>query len=77
MADGSGGREPGPCACSAAEPPPRLPAWPQHIVCCPCACPADPEGEYEEMRLKARALLRAIGECDGGGGAAPAAVDEG
>ncbi len=29
------------------------------------------------MRLKARALLRAIGECDGGGGAAPAAVDEG
>ncbi|KAI7841835.1 hypothetical protein COHA_004364 [Chlorella ohadii] len=38
---------------------------------------SDPEGEYEEMRLKARALLRAIGECDGGGGAAPAAVDEG
>lgn len=35
----------------------------------------DPEGEYEEMRLKARALLRAIGECDGGGG--PAAVEEG
>lgn len=36
---------------------------------------ADPEGEYEEMRLKARALLRAIGECDGSGG--PAVVDEG
>ncbi|PRW59076.1 aminodeoxychorismate chloroplastic [Chlorella sorokiniana] len=36
---------------------------------------SDPEGEYEEMRLKARALLRAIGECDGGGGG-PAAVDE-
>ncbi|EFN57804.1 hypothetical protein CHLNCDRAFT_143187 [Chlorella variabilis] len=36
---------------------------------------SDPEGEYEEMRLKARALLRAIGECDGGGG--PAAVEEG
>lgn len=28
------------------------------------------------MRLKARALLRAIGECDGGIGAGPAAVDE-
>lgn len=37
--------------------------------------PADPEGEFEEMRLKASALLRAIGECDGGG--SPAEVDEG
>ncbi|KAL4425476.1 hypothetical protein ABPG75_009492 [Micractinium tetrahymenae] len=37
---------------------------------------SDPEGEYEEMRLKARALLRAIGECDGGGPAAVAEEDE-
>ena len=29
---------------------------------------AEPEGEYEEMQLKARALLRAVGMCDGGGG---------
>jgi para-aminobenzoate synthetase len=35
---------------------------------------SDPEGEYDEMRLKARALLRAIGECDGGGG--PAEVED-
>ena len=27
-----------------------------------------PEGESEEMRLKAAALLRAVGEVDGGGG---------
>ena len=38
-----------------------------------------PEGEYEEMRLKAAALLRAVGEVDAaggakGGGAGPAAV---
>ena len=32
--------------------------------------------EYEEMRLKARALLRAVGEVDGLGGAAPVAEDE-
>lgn len=36
---------------------------------------SEPEGEYEEMRLKARALLRAIGECDSAGGT-PAAVAE-
>lgn len=38
------------------------------------AAPADPEGEYEEMRLKARALLRAVGECDSGDPAAAAEV---
>ena len=27
---------------------------------------SDPEGEYDEMRLKAQALMAAIGECDGG-----------
>ena len=32
--------------------------------------------EYEEMRLKARALLRAVGEVDGLGGPAPVAEDE-
>ena len=32
--------------------------------------------EYEEMRLKARALLRAIGECDGLAGPAPVAEAE-
>lgn len=32
--------------------------------------------EYEEMRLKARALLRAVGEVDGLGGPAPVAQDE-
>ena len=26
---------------------------------------SDPVGEYEEMRLKAQALMGAIGECDG------------
>ena len=26
---------------------------------------SDPVGEYEEMRLKAQALMRAVGECDG------------
>ncbi len=39
---------------------------------------SDPEGEYDEMRLKAAALLRAVGMCDGSGAAAAAAaaVDE-
>mgnify|MGYP002388795127 CR=1 FL=1 len=43
---------------------------------------SDPAGEYDEMRLKASALLRAVGMCDGSGsgtssgGAIPAAVDE-
>ncbi len=36
---------------------------------------SEPEAEYEEMRLKAHALMRAIGECDGGKG--PAAVEDG
>lgn len=54
--------------CRQISPPVSLPH-------CACACvPADPAGEYDEMRLKAAALLRAIGECDGGSG--PAAVDE-
>jgi para-aminobenzoate synthetase len=35
---------------------------------------SDPEAEYEEMRLKARALLAAIGKCDGTGG--PAQVQD-
>lgn len=35
---------------------------------------SDPEAEYEEMRLKAFALMRAIGEFDGRKG--PAAVEE-
>ncbi|KAJ9505007.1 hypothetical protein QJQ45_009505 [Haematococcus lacustris] len=35
---------------------------------------SDAEAEYEEMRLKARALLAAVGKCDGG--AAPAQVDD-
>jgi para-aminobenzoate synthetase len=35
---------------------------------------AEPAGEYEEMRLKARALLRAVGMCDGTPG--PAAVED-
>lgn len=41
---------------------------------------SDPQGEYDEMRLKAAALLRAVGQCEAGGGkdgAAPAEVDEG
>lgn len=33
-----------------------------------------PEGEYEEMRLKAAALLRAVGQVDGGGGLKEAGV---
>ncbi|GAB4816940.1 hypothetical protein N2152v2_003986 [Parachlorella kessleri] len=39
---------------------------------------SEPVGEYDEMRLKASALLRAVGMCDGreGGGANPADVDE-
>lgn len=41
----------------------------------PSLLPTDPAGEYEEMRLKAAALLRAVGECDGS--ASPAAVEEG
>jgi para-aminobenzoate synthetase len=28
---------------------------------------SEPEGEFEEMVLKARALLRAVGQVDGGG----------
>ena len=36
---------------------------------------SDPVGEYEEMRLKAKALLAAVGRCDGSSDAA--AVDEG
>jgi para-aminobenzoate synthetase len=35
---------------------------------------SDTGAEYEEMRLKARALMRAVGACDGLEG--PAAVDE-
>ncbi|KAG1659328.1 hypothetical protein FOA52_010376 [Chlamydomonas sp. UWO 241] len=35
---------------------------------------SDTAAEYEEMRLKARALLRAVGMCDGGDG--PAVVDD-
>jgi para-aminobenzoate synthetase len=35
---------------------------------------SNPEGEYEEMRLKAQAILRAIGEMDAIG--MPAAVDD-
>lgn len=38
-------------------------------------CPSTLQGEYDEMRLKAAALLRAVGMCDGGNGG-PAAVDE-
>jgi len=36
---------------------------------------SSPEAEYEEMRLKARALLRAVGACDGAPGAAPVDAD--
>jgi len=36
---------------------------------------SSPEAEYEEMRLKARALLRAVGACDGAAGAAPVDAD--
>ena len=43
--------------------------------CIPIPPATDPAGEYEEMRLKARALLRATGMCDGGEG--PAAVEDG
>ena len=37
-----------------------------------------PEGEYDEMRPKARALMAAVGQCDAGGSASapPATVDE-
>lgn len=35
---------------------------------------SDPEGEYDEMRLKARALMAAVGICDGSPGSAQ--VDE-
>lgn len=52
--------------------------WPQAVASLrtrdPCTTFADPEGEYEEMRLKARALLRAVGECDSGDPAAAADV---
>lgn len=47
--------------------------WPTPVHCS-SSISADPAGEYDEMRLKAAALLRAVGECDGS--AAPAAVDE-
>jgi para-aminobenzoate synthetase len=33
---------------------------------------SEPEAEFEEMALKARALLAAVGQCDGPGG--PAAL---
>ena len=36
---------------------------------------SEAEGEFEEMQLKARALLRAVGACDPGGGGGPAALD--
>lgn len=35
---------------------------------------SEPEAEYEEMRLKARALLAAVGKCDGTSG--PAQVQD-
>lgn len=35
---------------------------------------SDPQGEYEEMRLKAHALLRAVGEVEGS--VSPANVDD-
>ncbi len=35
---------------------------------------SDPEAEYQEMRLKARALLKAVGLSDGSD--EPASVDE-
>ncbi len=39
---------------------------------------SDLEGEFQEMRLKARALLAAIGRCDAGGdgGSGPAVLDD-
>jgi para-aminobenzoate synthetase len=36
---------------------------------------SDAEGEFEEMRLKARALLAALGKCEGGEGAGAVPLD--
>eukprot|EP00887_Chlorella_sp_A99_P000877 scaffold5.g877.t1 len=36
---------------------------------------SDPQGEYDEMRLKAAALLRAVGRCDAGGSASAEAAE--
>ena len=37
---------------------------------------SDPEGEFQEMRLKAAALLRAVGACDGHGGSGGSSAAE-